>query len=357
MAADGMAYGNRITHFNTSKAAATVVDAILNSTYFASRMLYNGKNFDKATLKKTVKIVRRSQGQWVSGLESLNSSAENVTIQMEFNQTLYTSPVVDILAEAFAREQDQDIDYNAFNKEDALDEVTQDLSSAFYGTGSAKMPLGLEAIVDDGTNVSTIGGQSKSTYPTLAGTVTASGGNLSLSKMATLHSTVSDTGPKEMPTMFDTTFTIFDLYESLLTPTLRHEYQVLPMGGKYPVASDKVLSMGAGFNVHTYRGIPMLRDKACTSGVLYLLNENYLQWFGRTVVPAEFRDFLKPVRLGKSVKEGQASERPSDYHGFFYQEKQMMPNQGGIISRFWVVGQMVSFQPRRQGKLTGITGV
>src|SRR5574343_381890 len=74
MAADGMSYGNRITHFNTSKAAATVVDALLDSTTYASRMLGLAKPFDKATLKKTVKVTERTQGQWITGAEALNSA-------------------------------------------------------------------------------------------------------------------------------------------------------------------------------------------------------------------------------------------------------------------------------------------
>ena len=364
MTADGMAYGNNITNFSTSRAAAIVVDAILNSTTWASRMLYNAKPFnvkgrgEMPTLKKTVKISRRSQGQWVVGLENLNSSAENVTVQMEFNHTAYTMPVVDIMLESFAREgAGEDVDYPAFDYEDALDESVQDLSDAVYGVGTGKQPLGLEAIVDDGTNKSTIGGLSRTTYSTLNATVTASGGTLSLSKMATLNSTITDTGKNEKTTAIVTTYDIFDLYESLLTPTVRHQYKVLSMSNKHPMASSNKIGMGQGFNVLTYRGIPVVPDKACTAQTLYMLNEYYLKWHGRTRVPKKYKGFLKAVSLGKSVKEGQAVEKPSKYHGFFYQSPQMMPNQGGIISRFWLIGQLVSFNPRRQGKLTGITTV
>ena len=75
-------------------------------------------------------------------------------------------------------------------------------------------------------------------------------------------------------------------------------------------------------------------------------------------MPKSFKEFVSPVNLGKGgVVEGQAAVKPSRYHGFFYQAKQIMPNQAGIISRFYLFGQMTSFQPRRQGKLTGITGV
>lgn len=361
----GATYGSNVKNFSTSRAAATVVDAVLNSATFASRALYMGKPFsvtgrgEEPTLIKDVKISRRSQFQWISGLEQLNSSAENVTIQMQFNHALGTMPVVDIMAESFAREGDgEDVDYSAFNEEDALDEMVQSLSDAMYGTGTGKMPLGLEVIVDNGTNLVTIGGQSRTTYSALNSTVTASSGTMTLSKLATLNSTVSDTGAKEKTTVIVTTTTIDDLYESLLVPTVTHEFKVLPMGGKYPVAASEGQGMGQGFaGIKTYRGIPIIADKQATSGVLYMLNENYLSWHGRTRVPKKYRNFLKPVSLGKAVKEGQARTKPSDYNGFFYQEAQMMPNQAGIISRFYVVGQLVSFQPRRHGKLTGITSV
>lgn len=89
------------------------------------------------------------------------------------------------------------------------------------------------------------------------------------------------------------------------------------------------------------------------------MNENYLNWYGDTKAPDAFKQFLTKVSLGKGgVKEGQSVDmRPSDFHGFFYQEEQMMPNQGGTIGRFWLSGQLVSFQPRRQGRFFGATGV
>jgi hypothetical protein len=330
------------------------------------RLMFNAKPFairgtgEQPTLIQDIKISGRSQGQWFAGLEQLNSAAEDVTIQLEFNHNAYSMPVVDVMLEAFAREgAGEDVDFAAFNYEDALDQVVQDMSSAFYSVGVGDQILGLEGIVDDGTNKATIGGQSRSTYSALNAEVTASSGVLSLSKMGTMVSTVEDTGAKERLSVIVTTPTVLDLYESLLTPTVSHEYQVLPVSGKYPVTSSKAdsLTMGQGFRAFTYRGIPVISDKACTSGAMYFLNENYLNFYGRSNVPMKYKSFLKPVKLGKSVKEGQASMKPSNFHGFFYQEEQMMPNQAGIISRFYAIGQLASFQPRRQGKLTDIAGV
>jgi len=352
---DGITYGNRVGHFTYDKELATVVDAILNSTTVASHLLYNAKDFNRATLLKTVKISRRTQFQEVSGLEPLNSSAEDVTIQMQFNRALASMPTVKILSEAFARQYDSAVDYDDFEYEDVLNETLRGLNDLIFAGGTNF--VGLDQIVDDATNYATIGGANRNTYTNLKGTLTSFGGTGSLSKLATMYSAVSDTGPNEMPTNIFTTFGDFDLVESLYTPTVRHEYKTLPVGGKYPVARSAD-GMGQGFTTLDWRGIPIARDKSIVAGEGYMLNLNYVNYFGDTKVPPSFSKFLKKVSLGKaSVIEGQSAMRPSDFNGFFYQEEQIMPNHGGTVGRFWLSGQLVSFQPRRQGKWTAFTGV
>ncbi|SRR5258708_5428175 len=355
---DGIQYGSRVTQFNYAKELATVVDAILNSLTTASRLLYMAEDFNRATLLKTVKISRRNQGQWVTGLEPLNSAAENVTIQMQFNRTLYSMPKVNILAEAFARQYDVGVDYDRFEYEDILDEVLQDLSSAAVaGTGTGAQPNSLDILADDGVLYDVVGGVSRATYSAMKGTNTSFSAVGSLSKFATMYSAISDTGPKEAPTIMPTTFAVFDFVEQLYNPVVKHEYKTLPIGGRYPKVQDPD-GMGMGFQTMDWRGIPIIRDKAIASGVGYMLNENYLCWYGDAQTPEPYRDFLTKVTLGKGkVKEGQAELRPSDYHGFFFQEEQMMPNAGGIIGRFWISGQLVSFQPRRLGRWSGFTGI
>lgn len=352
---DGINYGQRVSNFNYQMELATIVDSILNSTTLASHILYNAKNFNRYTLLKTVKAIRRTQFQEVSGLEPLNGSAENVTIQLAFNRALFSMPTVKILSEAFARQYDQGIDYDQFEYEDVLDETLYGLTSVFFNGGTNF--VGLNQLTDDGTNYDDIGGASRATYSVLNGTVKDMGGTGSLSKIASLYSSVSDTGPNESPSLIATTFDVFDLIESLYLPTVRHEYKTLPVGGRYPTAHPAD-GMGNGFTTMDWRGIPILKDKAIAAGYGYMLNLNYLAYYGDQKVPQSFSKFLQPVKLGKSsVKEGQSTMRPSDYSGFFFQEERMMPNNGGTIGRFWVSGQLTSFQPRRQGRFINFNAV
>jgi hypothetical protein len=352
---DGLGYGERVSNFNYQMELSTIVDAVLNSTTLASHILYNAKNFNHYTLLKTVKAIRRTQFQEVSGLEPLNGAAENVTIQMAYNRALFSMPTVKILAEAFARQYDQGIDYDAFEYEDVLDETLYGLTSVFFNGGTNF--VGLNQITDDGSLFDDIGGSSRATYGLLKGKVSDYSGTGSLSKLAATYTAISDTGPNEAPSIIATTFDVFDLIESLYLPTVRHEYKTLPVGGRYPTAHPAD-GMGNGFSTLDWRGIPILKDKAIAAGYGYMLNLNYLNYYGDQKVPQAFSKFLTPVKLGKaSVKEGQATMRPSDYAGFFFQEEQMMPNAGGTVGRFWVSGQLTSFQPRRQARFINFNAV
>lgn len=362
MAYEGIQHGNRVSGFSTSRIDAVVIDQVLNSVNLWSRFNRQGKNFNKPTMKKSIKVTRTNLGESFKGLETLNSSASDTTVTLEYAHNARTHPGVKIMLEHFANEgAGEDINLANYIDQEAVMELAQDMGSLVYGTGAGDDILGLEALVDDGTNTATFGGQSRSTYPILNSTVTASGGTLSLAKLATLYDTISDSGDMQTPTIMVSTPTVWSLFEQLLQPTVRYNYSKsgwdrLGLTSKSAEPSSSFAGQ-AGFLAFQYRGIPFIQDRAATSGVLYMLNENYLHWYGRTTVPSDFKSHVTSVNLGKTSAIDAASAQPSAYHGWFTQKELMMPNQAGLIKRYYCIGQLVGWQPRRQGKLTGITSV
>jgi hypothetical protein len=252
------------------------------------------------------------------------------------------------------------INLGAFKKDEAAGEAKNRLGIAVYGTGAGNQPLGLGALVDDGTTVASIGGQLRATYTSLKGTVTASAGTISLAKLATLHDNCSAAGfESEEPTLGATTKTVWSLIEQLMFPSVRSNYDVLlPVrGGGNEMGSRQALKGVSGFTALSYRGIPIIKDDSCTSGYFYFINENYLKWMGRTIVPNAFDGVIEKIDLGKpSTVEGVLAA-PSESNGFFYQKDQIVINQGALIGRIWVFGQLITNQPRRHGVLTAITGI
>ena len=360
---DGIAVHNRVEATTERKLNAKVVDNILNSRTYFSRLMGMGKPFRGSTFDYTIKITDSGLGEFFSGLETLATSASDTTITLSFAHAAFAQPVVLPMLESFANTgPEATIDLDLFKLEEAVAEATQKLGAAAYGTGSGDEPLGLGAIIDDGTDVGTIGGQTRSSYDPLDATRTASGGTLTLAKLATLHDNCTAAGVEtEEPNIHLTNKTVWSLYEQLLTPAVRAEYSAVGYP-KVPIRGSGIvkpteLKGGSGFTALSYRGAPVLKDDACTAQNWFMVNERYIDWRGRTVVPSKFKGQLSKVDLGTPKTMEGVAAAPSKYHGFFFQDLRMLPNQAGMIGRYYVIGQMVVSQPRTNGRLTGITGV
>lgn len=366
---DGIQNTNRVTGTTIRKLYTKVVDQVLNAPTYYSRIVSQGKPFEGSTEDITYDVLADTTGQFFTGLETLNSTATNTTATGSYAHTAFTQPVVSIMLESFANVGSLGvIKLDTFKYEKAAAQALQSLGTAIYGIGNSNQPLGLGAIIDDGTNAATIGGLSRSTYPVLDSTITAyTAGKLTLAQMATQYDSAIASGlASETPNIGDTTKTVWSLYEQLLTPNVRAMYDEvgydrLPVRGKFAQRSTAELRNASGFSCLSYRGMDIMRDDFSTSGVLWMINENYIDWKGRTEIPAEYTDVLEKVNFGTmTAYEGtgaMALDLPSEYNGWFYQKPLTIPDQAGRIARFYVIGQTIPKSFRRHSKGTGITGV
>lgn len=364
MAYDGIQFGNRVDNFTERKLHAKVVDNILNAPTYYSRLMGQGQPMEGKTMDYTVDVVSDTQGEFFVGLETLNSSATNTTIVLSYAHTAFTQPKVGIMLESFANTgATATINLDVFKYEKAAAEALQKLGSAVYADGSANRPNGLGIIVLDS---GTIGGQSRATYSQLNATNTASGGTLTLAKMATLDDATRAASLLPSNTNIGvTTKTAFSLYEQLLQPNIRQTYDAVgydKLGVRaMTITRGASAQDGAGFNSIQYRSKPIIADDFATSGVLFFLNEDSFGWVGRSIVPDIYKNMVEKVNLGTTkAYEGVGAESlnmPSEYNGWFYQKDMVLPTQAGSIGRFYVIGQICAWEPRRNGKLTGITSV
>jgi hypothetical protein len=237
--------------------------------------------------------------------------------------------------------EDKVLDLMKLTIQSDTEDAADDLGTMFYadGTGnSSKDLLGLAALVDDGNAVSTIGGLSRSTYTTLASTVTASSGTLSLAKMDTLWSAVSSGNQK--PTLIPTTETVFNLYGQLLRPQERIMKDVGLMKG---------MKSGTGFTGLAFNGVPVLADEKCTSGSLIFLNEDFVDFYALPYYGA------KSVKYSGQI-EGNDYQAPVGL-GFSWSDWIVPANSASVVGHIYFGGQFITRNPKRHGKLTGITGI
>lgn len=366
---DGIQNTNRVDGTTQRKLYTKVVDQVLNSPTYYSRLVSQGEPFEGKTEDITYDVLADTQGQYFTSLETLNSSAVNTTATGSYAHTAFTQPVVSIMLESFANVGSLGIiNLDTFKYEKAAAQALQSLGSAIYGTGNAMQPLGLTAIIDDSTNVGTIGGLSRSTYPVLDSTLTAyASGKLTLATMATQYDSAIASGmAEETPNIGVTTKAIWSLYEQLLTPNVRAHYNEvgydrIRIRSKYGERNSADLKNAAGFNALSYRDMHIMRDDFSTAQVLWMINEDYICWHGRTEVPEDYREVLEKVDFGTlEAYEGtgaMALDVPSEFNGWFYQKPLTIPDQAGRIARFYVIGQTIPTSFRRHSKGTGITGV
>lgn len=362
---DGIALTNRLDNTTERKLHAKVVDQVLNGPTYASRLLGKAKKFSGKQMDYTVDVERSSQFEWFTGVENLNSSAEDTTITLSYTHTAGTQPKVGIMLESFANAGELGtIPLDAFQYNKAAQEVIANVASALYGLGTGDQPNGLRVVADDGTNAANIGGQSRSTYSALDGVYTSFSTGLTLALLGTLDDDASVGGEgMGTPNINITTFAVWSLYEQLLDPQVVANYNStgfprMPIRGEGQVG-QAVQGANAGFQFLAHRGHATIKDKYATSGSWFKMNEDTYAWHGRTEVPEEYQGMVSPVNLGSmdGYQSVAGEEAPSKFNGFFYQKPQVLPNQAGTIARFYVIGQLNAWEPRRNAQAHSITAL
>lgn len=346
------ALGTRVTTTTQSKLMPKVVDTILNSNVFATRVLSSAKSYVGERMKFPVKYAKNTTGTSFAGFDTFATSATDNRVNLEFVPKNYQMTCALPLDELSANAtEEQVLNLAKLELSSTAQDMADDIGTIFYadGTGNgSKDFLGLEAIVDDGTSAGTYGTLSRTTYATLKSTVTASSGTLTLAKMSTLYSNASS--GSQTPTLGLVTETIFELYEQLLQPQERIAKNVSMMkaGGRGLNSGGYV--GGTGFTGLQYKGFPVLADEKCTSGVMYFINEDFINWYALPFA------MTSPIKYKSQDIEG------NDYSevmglGFSWSDWIKPINSASIVGHIYLAGELISENPKRHAKLTGITSV
>lgn len=349
------AFGARVTTTTQDKLLPKVVDTVLNSNVLATRVLSKASKYTGERMKFPVKHAKNSTGTSFAGFDTFSTAATDNRVNLEFVPKFYQMTVALPLDELSANAtEEQVINLAKIEMASTAQDMADDIGTLFYGTGTgngSKDFLGLEAIVDDSTNASTYGTLSRTTYSSqLRSTVTASGGTLSLAKMSTLYNAAASGA--QTPTLGLTTEVVFALYEQLLQPQEQIAKSVSMMKGGQGRGLNSTQGMvgGTGFTGLYYKGFPILADEKCTSGVLYFVNEDFLDFYALPMA------MTSPIKYRSQDIEG------NDYSevqglGFSWSDWIKPTNAAAVVGHIYLGGELISQNPKRHAKLTGITSV
>lgn len=353
------ALGNRVTSTTQSKLMPYLVDTFLNGNVFATRQMGAAKRYNGERMKFPIKWVNNTTGTSFAGYDTFSTAPTDNMIPLQFVPKFYQITVSLPLDEMWVNNTDEKmIDLLGVTVEGAAQDMADQIGTIFYsdGTGNgSKDFLGLNAIVDDGTNVATYGTLSRSTYTTIKATLTASSGTLTLAKMDTLYNAV--TSGTQRPTCGFTPEAVFSLYGQLLQPQERINKDVsqIKTRGNYGKAGTGFYS-GTGFTGLYFKGFPILGDEKATSGALYFINEDYVDFFALDPAKASKAGMATAINYKSVDIEG------NDYSdvmglGFCWSGWVKPTNSASMVGHIYLGGELIGKNPKRTGQLTGITSV
>lgn len=342
--------GVNVTTTTNQYLAPFWVDQILRDNFFFGKVLGNPgkKKYDGSQMLFPIKYQKGVASVAFNGFDLLPITQQPVSVNMTFYPTFVATNVALAGSELSTNDTaEKRLDLMKITMESRKQDAADDIGNFFQGTGSAfggKAPMGLQGIVDNGTNLATYGGLSRATYTGLNATVTASGGTISLLKVRTLWNAISD-GPVS-PDFIVTDYTTWGYFEQLQTPFQRNTYSDF-------APAKQMNASTSGYKAQIWDGMVINRDKKVTTGYFYMLNMNYLSWY--------------PLKWWEGQK---VSPKAKDIQGNVYEDKMYAPgdaftwtgmiksyNQGAVNGFMILGGQLICIDPFRNGVLTGVTGV
>ncbi len=353
------AMGTRVTTTTQSKLMPFLVDTFLNSNVFATRQIGAAKRWSGERMKFPIKYKGNVTGTSFAGFDTFSTAATDNRVNLEFVPKFYQITVTVPLDEVWVNNTDEKVmDLIGVEVLGSAQDMADSIGSLMYldGTGNgSKDFLGLGAIVDDGTLVATYGTLARSTYTTIKGTMTASGGTLTLAKMDTLYNAV--TSGSQKPTCGFTPEAVFSLYGQLLQPQERINKDVsqIKTQGNYGKAGTGFYS-GTGFTGLFFKGFPILGDEKATSGYLYFINEDFVDFYA--LDPAK----ASKAGLAEAIPYKSVDIQGNDYSsmpglGFCWSGWVKPTNSASIVGHVYLGGELIGSNPKRTGVLTGITTV
>ena len=255
----------------------TVVDNFFNSRALFVRMYERKKILIDGgrQIQQDILVDSPPAGSYGRG-DELDISKRNILSALIFNWAQYYSAVTsDGLDEIQNSGTSQVMNLAKIRLEAARNGLEDKIGDDIFGDGTSnnsKGIVGLKAAIDDGTNVASYGGITRTSTGTgnlIKGTINTTGGAVSLDLLTTLI--MSATRGLARPDLTVTTRTLWGKIHDRLQPSQR-----------FPSTDRGKNLANAGFQVLEYMGTEVVYDDKVPSGELYVLNTNTLSFFIHT---------------------------------------------------------------------------
>jgi hypothetical protein len=280
-----------------------------------------------------------------NGFDALPTSQQPVSVNMTFYPTFVATNVALSGSDlSVNKTPSQKLNLMKTMMKSRAQDGADDIGNFFQADGTAfggKAPAGLGNIVDDGSVAATYGGLSRATYSGLNAAITPTA-TISLLLVRQLANQITD--GRVAPTLALTDYTTWSYFEQLLMAFQRNTY------------SDFTnMDAGSGYKEKgmIWDGLTIYKDKKVLTGDFYLLNLDYLKFYGLNWWEGE------AVSLkDENIKGNIYAYNPANATKAFTWTGWIKAYNQGAVNGFMIMGgQLICTDPFRNGKLTGVTGI
>ena len=320
----------RLTSITQSFVLPMVVHQLKKEMPFLGKLMAKAKKKSNGGTRIEVPVTYafNTNGGSYSGLETLNTNQETTRTRAYYDWKQVYQPIVIDNMEAFKNgvkmsSKEQVVDLLKQEMEEAKESIKNNLSTMVFGDGTgngSKDLLGLKALVDDGTEVTSLGDITLASYTWFNSSVSSTVGSLTLAHLASQYVAASSGRDAEAVDLIVTTETVFNAYEALNQPNIRWN-DVTP-GSTINPSGMKLM----------FRGAEVVADEYCPSGYMLGLNTRYMDFY-----------------------VGDHPLHPTDKSGFTTTPLREPHDQDGQIGFILLYGQLIQKRPSRMFKSIGVT--
>lgn len=365
-----MDYSQIITT-TAQRVAPFVVDAVHGSSVLAARVLSSPKKWAMGQYEQNpVQVAESTTGGDFTGLGQFDTSDVSTDVNLQWlTKGYYQNITIPIPLISLNNSEAGIINLVKRKMDVAKAAIMSQVGTRLYGLGTGDAIEGLQLQTDAGTYSSSYGGLSRTTYGSfINGQVTAAAAGVisfqSLAAQVDLCSAASTSG--ESTNLIITTKTVWGLVETIVEAKSRGNYdtsrgysKVTPYTPMSSAARPDQLPVGmVGFDSYFFRGMPVVKDDKCPTGLVYTMNENYLKFVSLDLVGLKTIEMAPQVYRGVyDDTNGRDDQTPAMATAFQMTDQRMPTNQLGNVQQIVLYGNFANFNPKRSGVITGVTTV
>lgn len=335
-----------------------VMDTVSKTNFLAGYLLNNAKPWRGLTMDKSIQISAPTTGGSFAGLDPFSTAVSNTKVRSSFDLRGYyqSVPLIGLERDVNASDPNAAADYVTEKIEEATHAMSQNIGTLFYGDGTgngSKDFLGLKAAIDDGTGVQTYGGLDRLVYTTwqaYKGTVGAA--LTSLTPIITAINATEQYDNTLGSKFIVTTRSLFSALEALAQPSVRFDaktdgFDSVTRTGQY-IDNKTGNTANFGFNSLFVRGLPIVSDDKCPTNYMFVVNKDYLNWYGIENAPEGYRNI--PFG-GQAQIEGADVESKIKGVGAIFSDFIKIPTQYAQVGYIILRGNVVTYNPNRHAVL------